>query len=92
MAALEAAVIGFFCGHPAAVGEEVVLCERRHREALSEAQLLLKSLLQGQISGAPLECLAMELREALTALGRITGETTTDDILEQIFSRFCIGK
>jgi tRNA modification GTPase len=92
MAALEAAVVGFFCGHSAAAGDEVILCERRHREALAEALLLLKGLLKGQIGGAPLECLAMDLREALSALGRITGETTTDDILEQIFGRFCIGK
>ena len=34
----------------------------------------------------------MELRESLDALGQITGETTPDEILEQIFSRFCIGK
>jgi tRNA modification GTPase len=36
--------------------------------------------------------LSLELREALAALGQITGETTPDAILEQIFSRFCIGK
>ena len=43
-------------------------------------------------STAPRECLAMDLREVLGALGRITGETTPDEILDQIFSRFCIGK
>jgi tRNA modification GTPase len=34
----------------------------------------------------------MDLREALSALGLITGETTPDEILEQIFSQFCVGK
>jgi tRNA modification GTPase len=36
--------------------------------------------------------LAVDLREALEALGRITGEVVTQDILEEIFSRFCVGK
>ena len=43
-------------------------------------------------ANAPRECLAMDLREALGALGTITGETTPDEILDQIFGRFCIGK
>jgi tRNA modification GTPase len=72
--------------------EDVVLTERRHREALVGARgalLRLEGLLGG---GLPLECLAVELREALSALGLITGETTPDEILEQIFGRFCVGK
>lgn len=43
-------------------------------------------------AGASPELLALDLQEALQALGEITGETTPDDILEQIFSAFCIGK
>lgn len=38
------------------------------------------------------EFLALDLREALQALGEITGETTPDDVLDIIFSTFCIGK
>jgi tRNA modification GTPase len=38
------------------------------------------------------EFLTIHLRDALYSLGEITGETTTDDILDNIFSRFCIGK
>ena len=38
------------------------------------------------------DVLAFELREALTALGSVTGEVTTDDLLGEIFSKFCIGK
>jgi len=52
----------------------------------------LDRFLAAQAVADPLECLAFELREALAALGQITGETTPDAILEQIFSRFCIGK
>ncbi len=43
-------------------------------------------------SGAGDELIAFELREAVDALGEIVGRTWTDDILDRIFSRFCIGK
>lgn len=46
----------------------------------------------GTAEGIQPELLALELREALRALGEITGDTTPDDLLERIFSRFCIGK
>jgi tRNA modification GTPase len=41
---------------------------------------------------APGELLAIDLRDSLAAIGEITGETTPDDILDLIFSSFCIGK
>ena len=72
--------------------EGVVITERRHRDALLGAIVALDEFFASAGSTAPRECLAMDLREALGALGRITGETTPDEILDQIFSRFCIGK
>lgn len=75
-----------------AVGEGVVVGERRHRDALLRATDSLRGFLAAVAEAVPLECLAMELREALAALGLITGETTPDEILDQIFARFCIGK
>ncbi len=75
-----------------AAGEGLVVIERRHRDALLRAIDALNSLFKGVEAALPLECLAMDLREALNALGQITGETTPDEILDQIFSRFCIGK
>lgn len=72
--------------------EGVVVSERRHRDALLQAVAALKGLLVSVDEAAPLECLALELREALSALGQITGETTPDEILDQIFSKFCVGK
>ena len=76
----------------AAATEGIVITERRHRDALLRAIASLNGLLVSVDALAPLECLALELREALAAIGQITGETTPDEILDQIFSQFCIGK
>jgi tRNA modification GTPase len=73
-------------------GEGVVITERRHRDALLRANAALEGVLSSADKLAPLECLAMDLRESLLSLGQITGETTPDEILDQIFSQFCIGK
>ena len=73
-------------------GEGLVVTEKRHKDALTKAISSLNAFFDGVILSAPYECLAMDLREGLHSLGLITGETTPDEILEQIFSRFCIGK
>lgn len=70
-------------------GEDVVLARERHIEALSIA--FEKSALAVRRLGE-IELCAEELRLAQEALARITGEFTADDLLGEIFSRFCIGK
>ncbi len=72
--------------------EGVVITERRHLDALLQAVSALSKVLTAVQHDTPFECLALDLRGALDALGQITGETTPDEILDQIFSRFCIGK
>lgn len=74
------------------VAHGALICDLRHKEALLRAREALVSFERLVQDDAPLELAACELRSVLTALGEITGETTTDDILERIFSRFCIGK
>lgn len=69
-----------------------LICDLRHKEALLRAREALVSFERLVQDGAPIELAACELRAVLTALGTITGETTTEDILDRIFSRFCIGK
>ena len=59
---------------------------------LDRAQQSLLSFLESFAAGMPLEIVSLDLRDALNSLGEVTGETTTDDILDQIFTRFCIGK
>ena len=64
----------------------------RHKNALERAEHGMKRALQSAKENAPVEFLAADLREALDALGEIVGETTTDEMLDQIFNQFCIGK
>jgi tRNA modification GTPase len=90
---LRQAIADYLGQDPSLAGDEgIVIMERRHRDALLRAVKALETFLQSTGSSVPFEFLAMELREALAALGLVTGETTPDEILEQIFTRFCIGK
>jgi tRNA modification GTPase len=72
-------------------GELLVL--ERHREALASAASSLREAaeLARSEGGAP-DLAAARVREALSALGTITGETATEDLLDRIFSTFCVGK
>ena len=73
-------------------GEGVLVANIRHRKCLEEARRHLRKGLEGYQSGMSEEFSLYDFRKGLEALGQITGETTTEDILEQIFSTFCIGK
>ena len=64
----------------------------RHYQALSIANDHLEKVLQGLESGLPSDLIALDLRYALHHLGEISGEISTDDLLGEIFSKFCIGK
>lgn len=66
---------------------------RRQRDALERAGTFLdRAVERGFRKEYPLDQTAADLRSALDAIGEITGETATEDILERIFSRFCVGK
>ena len=62
----------------------------RHRAAIAEARVALERAMQGH--DGPAELIAVDLREALDALGRVLGNISPDDLLGRIFSKFCIGK
>ncbi len=64
----------------------------RHRHALNNALQFFKDAEQRTREEAPMEIIALELRSGLDALGGITGETTSEDVLDSIFSQFCLGK
>ena len=64
----------------------------RHRDILMKVSANITAAIDGLEAGAPPEILAFELQEALHHLGEITGETCPEEILDTIFSQFCIGK
>ena len=71
---------------------EVVVSNMRHFEALSRAHSALSAAISALDCGISEELLAEDIRSAITPLAEITGHITSDDILKNIFSHFCIGK
>ena len=73
--------------------EDTLVSNIRHYQALSEARASLSRVRDGLSSGTPTDLVAQDLRDALEALGSILGQSITpDEVLRNIFSKFCIGK
>lgn len=72
--------------------EHTVVANARHYEALLKASESLTDALRSIETGISGDFIAMDIRRALTFLGEITGEISSEDLLDSIFSRFCIGK
>ena len=70
----------------------ILVTNVRHYEALLHASDSLNSVKAGLENNIPTDLISQDLRQALYYLGSITGEITTDEVLGNIFSRFCIGK
>lgn len=71
---------------------DAVVSNSRHYEALTAARESLEHALAGMDEGLPADLLSEEIRPVIRHLGEITGQITTDEILGNIFSKFCIGK
>jgi tRNA modification GTPase len=71
---------------------DVLVTNLRHFQKLSETQAALTRVLDGLKTGITGDFLAMDIRQSLHYLGEITGEITNEDLLDNIFSKFCIGK
>ena len=74
------------------VSDNTIISNARHYEALSRSMDAIREIEQGFEKGIPSDLIATDIRQALHHLGSITGEVTTDEILGNIFSKFCIGK
>ena len=69
-----------------------VMINSRHQDALNRARTATCRTIDAFRQDATLELVALDLRIAVNAVGEVVGKTTTDDLLDSIFSQFCIGK
>ena len=90
IAALRERIVALATGGAAA--EPGLLTSLRHQQAIATARAALDDASQANRNGVPHEMILLDLYRALWALDALTGQTTPDDILNLIFSTFCIGK
>jgi tRNA modification GTPase len=69
-----------------------VMVNSRHQDALKRARTATSQTLEALRADLPLDLVAVDLHIAVNAVGEIVGKTTTEDLLDSIFSQFCIGK
>ena len=90
--ALEDALAEAALGDRAPETEGTFVTHARHRQALHSASAHLAEAQKTLEAALPADFVSVDVRGALDALGEITGETATEDVISEIFSRFCIGK
>ncbi len=90
--ALKSTICEELLGGELSVGESPIVTNARHQEALRRASEGLNYAIESLENGIPPDLVAVDLRISLEGLGDIVGKTTTEDILDRIFSQFCVGK
>jgi tRNA modification GTPase len=89
---LEKAIVNLAYQGKVMVTNSEISVNQRQASALTRAKVALKQVLETVHNQLPLDFWTIDLREAIQALGEITGEDVTESVLDRIFSRFCIGK
>jgi len=89
---LEGAIVEVVFSGQVLASDEPLVSSPRHKDILKRALDHLASAREAQAGGMPADFVAIDLTSAVNALGEITGETVTEDLLETIFSEFCVGK
>jgi len=74
------------------ITDSTVVSNTRHFEALTKSLQSVENIEKGFTDNIPSDLIAIDIRQALHHLGEITGEVTTNEILDNIFSKFCVGK
>lgn len=74
------------------VDNEIVITNSRHKKAICDAQNAIKKVLEANSLGIPVDMLSIDLQNAVQYLGEITGETVSEDVINGIFKKFCLGK
>ncbi len=89
---LHAAMVRATLGGKVVSPDDVVVTNVRHKDALERALSSVRAAGEAITNGTPADFVTIDLGAALSALGEITGEDASEDLLDRIFSQFCIGK
>ena len=89
---LKSEVLQHVIGGDLLSGDSPIVTNVRHDDALRRAQSSVSHAIESLDAKMPPELIAIDLRNSLDAIGEIVGKTTSEDILDRIFSEFCIGK
>jgi tRNA modification GTPase len=92
LSTLEDVLAELVLGGSVVSSDSVLVTSVRHQEALRRASEHLKASVETLERHIPLDFVSIDLRAAYDALGEVTGETASEDLLDKIFSEFCIGK
>ena len=90
--ALEKSVRDLFFSGGLRLNEQAVMTNVRHKEAVTEAAKSLSFVMESIENGMPEDFYTVDLMDAYASLGKIIGEEVGDDIVDAVFSRFCMGK
>ena len=71
---------------------ELLVINTRHKELINKAMTALDNAIKALDEGMPVDIVAIYMKGVLEELGKITGEEVTDDVISEIFSKFCLGK
>ena len=89
---LRSTVLQHVIGGDFVLGDSPIITNVRHDDALRRSQASLSHAIESLDAKMPAEFISVDLRSSLDAIGEIVGKTTTEDLLDRIFSQFCIGK
>ncbi|MDR1800561.1 MAG: tRNA uridine-5-carboxymethylaminomethyl(34) synthesis GTPase MnmE [Lachnospiraceae bacterium] len=92
IADVEEAISDLFFKEKINYNDEVIISNIRHKNALYSAKTSLNKVLESIAAGLPEDFYSIDLTDASNYLGEITGETTGEEIINEIFAKFCLGK
>ena len=72
--------------------EKLIITNIRHKTALEKTKDAIKNIFETIDTGLPMDLISVDLKEALDSLSEITGEISSEDILDHVFGNFCVGK
>ncbi|MDO4691194.1 MAG: tRNA uridine-5-carboxymethylaminomethyl(34) synthesis GTPase MnmE [Fusobacterium sp.] len=72
--------------------QKLIITNVRHKSALEKTYMALNNIFETVKKGLPMDLMAVDIKDALDSLGEVTGEISSEDLLDHIFSNFCVGK